>query len=170
MAVHDGTGYDAIASRAGTRTSPRATRCRPSWWRGSAPRTPRSPADDTTTVRFDGHVSYERVCSGRALPTLYAFHRARGTAPESPALAARLAAASDPTPVIVDAGLRASDADALCQRRSRCSSTSSPQRPGTPRCACSPPAASSSVAGCRGACSRCSRARRSSRDSARRGA
>jgi glucokinase len=115
MAVHDGTGYDAIASEGGHADFAPSDALQTelvAWLRAEDAAL---PADDTTTVRFDGHVSYERVCSGRALPTLYAFHRARGTAPESPALAARLAAASDPTPVIVDAGLRASDADALCQ-------------------------------------------------------
>ena len=52
-----------------------------------------------------GHVSCERVCSGRALPDLYAFLQERGTATESEGFAERLAAARDRTPVIVEAAL-----------------------------------------------------------------
>jgi len=52
-----------------------------------------------------GHVSYERVCSGRALPELYRFLRDRGTAPETARVAGLMAAAQDPTPVIVAAAL-----------------------------------------------------------------
>lgn len=62
-----------------------------------------------------GPVSYERVCSGLGLPHLYAFHRDRGGA-ESPALAARLAAAPEQARahVIVDAALDAAAPDPLC--------------------------------------------------------
>jgi len=49
------------------------------------------------------HVSYERVCSGSGLPTLYDFLKERGVAPEEPWLAERLAAADDRSPVIVEA-------------------------------------------------------------------
>jgi glucokinase len=52
--------------------------------------------------RFD-QVSSERVCSGSGLPNLYDFLKARGTAPEEPWLADRLASADDRSPVIVDA-------------------------------------------------------------------
>lgn len=48
-------------------------------------------------------VSTEHVCSGSGIPNLYDFLKARGTIPEEPALADRLAAASDRSPVIVDA-------------------------------------------------------------------
>lgn len=51
------------------------------------------------------HVSYERVCSGLGIPNLYAFLRARGV-PEPTWLRARLAAASDPTPIILNAALQ----------------------------------------------------------------
>jgi glucokinase len=51
------------------------------------------------------HVSYERVCSGLGIPNVYAFLRARGT-PEPTWLHARIAAASDPTPIIVNAALQ----------------------------------------------------------------
>jgi glucokinase len=63
--------------------------------------------------RFD-RVSYERVCSGSGLPNLYEFHKARGTAPEEPWLAARLAAAEDRSPVIVEAAFDERAPSALC--------------------------------------------------------
>jgi glucokinase len=47
------------------------------------------------------HVSYERVCSGRGLPNIYAFLRDSGFAPEPAWLTEKLAAVPDPTPVIV---------------------------------------------------------------------
>ncbi|MDQ3950576.1 MAG: glucokinase [Gemmatimonadota bacterium] len=62
--------------------------------------------------RFD-HVSYERVCSGSGLPNLYDFLKERGTAPEEPWLADRLAAADDCSPVIVDAAFDARTPSAL---------------------------------------------------------
>lgn len=52
-----------------------------------------------------GHVSYERVCSGRGLPHLYAFFRDTLGQPELPWVAEQLAAADDPTPVIIKAAL-----------------------------------------------------------------
>ena len=52
-----------------------------------------------------GHVSYERVCSGRGLPNLYAFLKDSGVAPEPGWLAEQLAGAPDPTPVIANAAL-----------------------------------------------------------------
>jgi glucokinase len=55
--------------------------------------------------RFE-HVSYERVCSGRGLPNIYAYLKDSGYADEPTWLAERLAAADDPTPVIVNAALR----------------------------------------------------------------
>ena len=60
------------------------------------------------------HVSYERVCSGIGIPNIYAFLKARGHAPESAGLAARLAAAADPTPLIVSAALNRAQPCALC--------------------------------------------------------
>ena len=54
-----------------------------------------------------GHVSYEQVCSGRGLPNLYAFVRNSGSHEEPGWLAAELAAAPDPTRVIVRAGVEA---------------------------------------------------------------
>jgi len=63
--------------------------------------------------RFD-HVSYEIVCSGLGIPHLYEFFRDRAHAPESPELAAQLAAAEDRTPLIVERALHAGAPDALC--------------------------------------------------------
>ncbi|MCU0610530.1 MAG: glucokinase [Candidatus Eisenbacteria bacterium] len=50
------------------------------------------------------HASYERVCSGMAIPDLYRFVRQSGVTAH-PAVAADLARAADPTPVIVDAAM-----------------------------------------------------------------
>jgi glucokinase len=63
--------------------------------------------------RFE-HVSYERVCSGRGLPNIYAYLRDSGYAEEPPALAEQLAAAEDPTPVIVKAALDEGPQHELC--------------------------------------------------------
>lgn len=55
-------------------------------------------------TRFD-HVSYERVCSGKGLPNLYAFLRDSGRFAEPDWLREQLASARDPTPIIVRAAL-----------------------------------------------------------------
>jgi glucokinase len=50
------------------------------------------------------HVSFERVCSGRVgIPNLYDYLKVTGHEPEPAWLAEELAAASDPTPVIIRA-------------------------------------------------------------------
>jgi len=54
--------------------------------------------------RFE-HVSYELVCSGMGLPNIYAYLRDSRYAAEPSWLAEQLAAASDPTPVIVNNAL-----------------------------------------------------------------
>jgi glucokinase len=60
-----------------------------------------------------GHVSYERVCSGQGIANIYAFLRDSGY--EEPAwLAGRLAAADDPTPIIVNVALGAQDPCRIC--------------------------------------------------------
>ncbi len=59
-----------------------------------------------------GHVSYERVCSGRGLPNVYGYLKEIGHAEEPSWLAEKLAAAEDPTPIIVEA---ASDPEAPCE-------------------------------------------------------
>lgn len=63
--------------------------------------------------RFE-HVSYERVCSGRGLPNIYAFLRDSGYAHEPAWLAEQLAGADDPTPLIVNAALRGERPCDLC--------------------------------------------------------
>ncbi len=63
--------------------------------------------------RFE-HVSYERVCSGRGLPNIYAYLRDSGYAEEPPLLAEQLAAAEDPTPIIVKAALDEGAQHELC--------------------------------------------------------
>jgi len=61
-----------------------------------------------------GHVSYERVCSGRGIPNIYAYLRDRGYAEEPDWLAEQLAAADDPTPIIVNNALNSDSACDLC--------------------------------------------------------
>jgi glucokinase len=63
--------------------------------------------------RFE-HVSYERVCSGRGLPNIYAYLRDSGYADEPAWLAEQLAAADDRTPVIINAALDVEGPCELC--------------------------------------------------------
>lgn len=58
------------------------------------------------------HVSVELVCSGLALPELFAFQATRQTAPAW--LLDQLAEASDQTPVIIDAALKATQGARPC--------------------------------------------------------
>jgi glucokinase len=58
------------------------------------------------------HVSYERVCSGSAVPRLYAFLRDTGRAGEPPELARRLREADDETAAIFEEAER--DGGGLC--------------------------------------------------------
>jgi glucokinase len=60
-----------------------------------------------------GHVSWERVGSGSGIPNLYAFLKDSGRFPELPWLAAQLAAAGDPVPVIVGSALE--NSSAICK-------------------------------------------------------
>ncbi len=64
-------------------------------------------------ARFE-HVSYERVCSGLGLPFIYAYLKDSGHAEEPGWLREQLAAAPDPTPVIVNAALTRGEECALC--------------------------------------------------------
>jgi glucokinase len=63
--------------------------------------------------RFE-HVSCERVCSGRGLPNIYAYLKDSGYADEPAWLAEQLAAADDPTPVIVNTALSRERPCELC--------------------------------------------------------
>ncbi len=60
------------------------------------------------------HVSYERVCSGKGLPNIYAYLKDSGYARESSRLADLLAGVDDPTPVIVEAALNSEAPGGLC--------------------------------------------------------
>ena len=61
------------------------------------------------------HVSVERVCSGRGLPNIYDYLRDSGYAREAPEVAARLAAAEDRTPIIMEHALHATPSCDLCR-------------------------------------------------------
>lgn len=60
------------------------------------------------------HVSFERVCSGLGIPNLYAFFRDRVFRRETAEVAAALAVADDPTPVIMDSALDPTRPCPLC--------------------------------------------------------
>jgi len=60
------------------------------------------------------HVSFERVCSGRGLPNIYAYLKDTGGAEEPSWLREQLAAAPDTTPVIVDGALNRERTCDLC--------------------------------------------------------
>jgi glucokinase len=60
------------------------------------------------------HVSYERVCSGRGLPNIYGYLKDSGYADEPVWLTKQLAAADDPTPIIVNAALDSERPCELC--------------------------------------------------------
>lgn len=80
---------------------------------------PRNPLElellDFLLERFE-HVSYERVCSGRGLPNIYDFFRKKHSMAELPHVASQLAAALDPTPVIVRAAMDSDCPSPLCKR------------------------------------------------------
>jgi glucokinase len=59
-----------------------------------------------------GRVSYERICSGRWLPSVYEYLKSVGHAPEPEWLSERLRDVDDPVPAIVDA---ASDNERSCE-------------------------------------------------------
>ena len=60
------------------------------------------------------HVSFERVCSGKGLPNIYAFLKNTGYAEEPPWLAEQLAATRDWTPIIINNALDKEKACKLC--------------------------------------------------------
>ncbi|NCC32555.1 MAG: glucokinase, partial [Chloroflexia bacterium] len=60
------------------------------------------------------HVSYERVCSGMGIPNIYAYFRDRVFRQETPSVASQLAAADDPTPVIVGGALNPTGPCPVC--------------------------------------------------------
>jgi glucokinase len=89
--VHDGRSYRAFPSEGGHGDF--------------APTTPLQVDLLTYVQERLGHVSYERVCSGRGLPNIYAFLKERGLSQEQEWLADQLAAQDDPVPLIVNTGV-----------------------------------------------------------------
>jgi glucokinase len=63
-----------------------------------------------------GHVSPERICSGRGLPDVYAFLKESGYAREQDWVAEKLRSAADPTPVIVNTALEDERRCELCKK------------------------------------------------------
>nr|BAL58024.1 glucokinase [uncultured Chloroflexota bacterium] len=51
------------------------------------------------------HVSYERVCSGKGIPNIYAFLKDTHFVEDAPEITEAIRQADDPTPVIIQAGL-----------------------------------------------------------------
>jgi glucokinase len=75
---------------------------------GHADFAPANPLEDDLLQHLRdlwGHVSYERICSGMGIPSLYAYLRESGHAEEPAWLAEQLAEADDPTALIVNAAL-----------------------------------------------------------------
>ncbi len=62
-----------------------------------------------------GHVSWERVCSGKGIPNIYEYLKVIDFAEEPAWLMAALAEAADPTPVIVNAALHDEKPCMLCR-------------------------------------------------------
>jgi len=60
------------------------------------------------------HVSYERICSGQGIHEIYTFLKKTGRGSEPAWLAKELAAADDPTPVIVNAAVKMIPPCRLC--------------------------------------------------------
>jgi glucokinase len=60
------------------------------------------------------HVSYERVCSGKAIPDIYDFLKSIKYAPEPEWLAAQLSDAADPVPSILKAAIDNNRRSELC--------------------------------------------------------
>jgi glucokinase len=79
-----------------------------------APATPTEAALLSYLLEQHNHVSYERVCSGLGIPNIYAYFRDRVFEGETPAIGARLAAAPDPTPVIVGGALDPAERCPVC--------------------------------------------------------
>ena len=95
--IWDGTRYRACVSEGGHASF--------------APSTPFEVDLLRHVQRSFDHVSYELVCSGMGLPNVYNCLKKKGYADEPAWLSEKLAAAKDPTPVIVAAAL---DTDAPC--------------------------------------------------------
>ncbi|OGQ95584.1 MAG: glucokinase [Deltaproteobacteria bacterium RIFOXYD12_FULL_57_12] len=110
--IAPGTGLgEAFLTRQGARWQAHASEG------GHADFAPATPAE-VELLRFLwnrlAHVSYEQVCSGIGLPNIYAFFKESGAFDEPVWLAAELAIAVDPVPVIVNAAVNALEPCAIC--------------------------------------------------------
>jgi glucokinase len=110
--VAPGTGLgEAFLTWDGTRYRPHASEG------GHADFAPTNPFEAELLRYLQGrfeHVSYERVCSGRGLPNIYAYLKNSGYADEPAWLTEQLAAADDPTPIIVNTALDSQKGCELC--------------------------------------------------------
>jgi len=79
------------------------------------PRTPREIELLRYSLTRWERVSYERVCAGQSMPHLYDFLRDVARFPESPAVRAQLADATDRTPIIMASALDPQVRDPLCR-------------------------------------------------------
>jgi glucokinase len=98
----DGTGYLAVPSEGGHSDFAPTSDLEYDLFRFAA-------------LRF-GHVSYDRLCSGRGIPVIYDFLKKQCGMKEPGWLAEALADANDPTPVIVSAALDDTRSCDLCSR------------------------------------------------------
>jgi len=110
--VAPGTGLgEAFLTWDGTRYRPHASEG------GHADFAPTHPLEVELLRYLQGRferVSYERVCSGRGLPNIYAYLKDSGYADEPAWLTEQLAAADDPTPIIVNTALDSQKGCELC--------------------------------------------------------
>jgi glucokinase len=97
--IWGGQGYIACASEGGHADFAPTNEVQAGLWR-------------FVTERFR-HAAYERVCAGSGVPNVYDYLRSHDPAAESPAFAARLHAARDRTPLIVEAALNEPDVNPL---------------------------------------------------------
>ncbi len=100
--LHDGSHYRAYPSEG-----------------GHADFAPGNSNEDGLLVymrQFFAHVSWERVCSGMAIPHLYQYILASGQAEEPTWLAQAIAESADPTPIIINTALDPEKTNELCQR------------------------------------------------------
>lgn len=80
------------------------------------------PSTDTESLLLEflkkryGHVSYDRICSGRGIPDIYGFFKTLRLAEEPGWLAEQLAATEDPAPVIVAAALDDANPSEICRK------------------------------------------------------
>ena len=80
------------------------------------------PSSETECLLLDflrkryGHVSYDRICSGRGLPAIYDYYKSSGRLEEPDWLTKKLAAAADPAPVIVNGALDENNHCPICRK------------------------------------------------------